>query len=446
MNSVNKIYISHLKLYLTGLLILVVQSVHAQDFESLVKLAWKNNKQLNSKNFQLESAVSSLKEAKAMYGPNLQVGLLYSLAEGGRKINFPVGDLLNPVYSTLNVLTQSNNFPTINNVEEQFLPNNFYDLRFRITQPLYYPDLAINKKIKSETIVLKNLEIKALKRIIVKDVMNAYFSSVAARKISEIYWTSDSLLTEAKRVTQSLIKNGTALPTALSRIETQMATLSAQKYDAEAQIRNADHYMKFLVGETFVESILIDELPVVESFIYNEREEILQMNQGSKMLSLALEKEKNFYKPKLGLQLDLGSQDFDFGIEPYVLAGLNVEMNLFDNNKHIYKKSSVQADMTALQLQKNYTEDQIGLQINIAKENLQAAVKQAETYKIRITAVEKMYSEVLKKYKEGSVNYLELLDAETQSTQIKLHYTLARQNAWMKWAEYMYATASFPIE
>ena len=84
--------------------------------------------------------------------------------------------------------------------------------------------------------------------------------------------------------------------------------------------------------------------------------------------------------------------------------------------------------------------------INIAKENLQAAVKQAETYKIRITAVEKMYSEVLKKYKEGSVNYLELLDAETQSTQIKLHYTLARQNAWMKWAEYMYATASFPIE
>lgn len=71
-------------------------------------------------------------------------------------------------------------------------------------------------------------------------------------------------------------------------------------------------------------------------------------------------------------------------------------MNLFDNNKHIYKKSSVQADMTALQLQKNYTEDQIGLQINIAKENLQAAVKQAETYKIRITAVEKMYSEVLK--------------------------------------------------
>ena len=270
-----------------------------------MKLAWKNNKQLNSKNFQLESAVSSLKEAKAMYGPNLQVGLLYSLAEGGRKINFPVGDLLNPVYSTLNVLTQSNNFPTINNVEEQFLPNNFYDLRFRITQPLYYPDLAINKKIKSETIVLKNLEIKALKRIIVKDVMNAYFSSVAARKISEIYWTSDSLLTEAKRVTQSLIKNGTALPTALSRIETQMATLSAQTSDAEAQIRTADHYMKFLVGETFVESILIDELPVVESFIYNEREEILQMNQGSKMLSLALEKEKNFYKPKLGLQLSL---------------------------------------------------------------------------------------------------------------------------------------------
>jgi outer membrane protein TolC len=343
-------------------------------------------------------------------------------------------------------LTQSNSFPNISNVEEQFLPNNFYDLRFRITQPIYYPDLAINKKLKSESVLLKTLEIKALKRVIVKDVMNAYFSSESVKKMAEIYTTSDSLLIEAERVTRSLIKNGTALPTALSRIETQRAILSSQKYDIEAQIKNADNYIMFLVGEKFEGPKLLRELPVVDSGKFNEREEILQVNQGYKMLNLALEKENNFYKPKVGIQLDLGSQDFDFGIEPYVLAGLNIEMNLFDNNKHNHKKSSVKAELAATELQKNFTEDQINLQIQMTKENLHAAIKQAEIYSVRIDAVEKMYKEVFKKYKEGTVNYLELLDAETQTTQIRLQYILAQQNAWMKWADYIYATASYPIE
>ncbi|MEO0734555.1 MAG: hypothetical protein AAFZ52_17090 [Bacteroidota bacterium] len=50
----------------------------------------------------------------------------YLLSVGGRRINFPVGDLFNPTYATLNQLTGENNFPTdLENVNEQFLPSNF---------------------------------------------------------------------------------------------------------------------------------------------------------------------------------------------------------------------------------------------------------------------------------------------------------------------------------
>jgi outer membrane protein len=42
--------------------------------------------------------------------------------DGGRFFNIPVGDLLNPVYSTLNAITQLELFPQIENVNQNFFP------------------------------------------------------------------------------------------------------------------------------------------------------------------------------------------------------------------------------------------------------------------------------------------------------------------------------------
>ena len=60
--------------------------------------------------------------------------------------------------------------------------------------------------------------------------------------------------------------------------------------------------------------------------------------------------------------------------------------------------------------------------------------------------VKKIYDEVFIKYKEGSVGYIELIDAQTQYTHIRLQHLLAQNNAWMKWAEYVYAAALYPIQ
>lgn len=163
------------KWYLLSIILLLSDGLRSQDFSALVESAWNNNAQLKSKNFNLAVAQFRYNEAKKMYGPELSANIQYTLASGGRSIDIPVGDLLNPVYQTLNILTQSNVFPTIENTEERLLPNNFYDAKFSLTQPIYYPDLAINKAIRLEQINLNQLEIKAYKRWVVKDVMTAWF-------------------------------------------------------------------------------------------------------------------------------------------------------------------------------------------------------------------------------------------------------------------------------
>ena len=421
----------------------------AQSFEPMVNRAWEHNKMLHAKKFQLDAASSALKEAKSLYGPIVVFGTQYTLASGGRSINFPVGDLLNPVYGTLNQLTQTNAFPQIENVNEQFLPNNFYDARFRITQPIYYPDLAINKKLKAEAIATKELEVKAFKRELSKEVMIAYFSVMTSKKAIAIYESADTLITEAKRTTQSMIKNGIALPSALSRIENQASNNMSQKIDAIANHTNAISYFKFLTGMTkdeVVEEIELPELPVIIDDKVGLREDIQQINQGIKMQSLAIEKENNFYIPKIGAQLDLGSQDFDFGFEPYALLGINLEVNIFDSKRNSYKKDAIKAEILSLESQKSHVEDLISLQIEIAKENVLSAINQANTYKSRITATDRIYQDVQKKYREGTANYLDLIDAQTQVTHINQQYNIAQNNAWVKWAEYIYATASYPIQ
>ena len=91
----------------------------------------ENNLVLKEKNTSLDQSLLALKDAKSYFLPSMDFGGSYTLANGGRTLDFPIGDLLNPVYSTLNRLTGSSAFPQLENISEQLLPNNFYDARFR---------------------------------------------------------------------------------------------------------------------------------------------------------------------------------------------------------------------------------------------------------------------------------------------------------------------------
>ena len=109
-----------------------------------------HNLVLQEKTISLEKSLLALKEAKSLFLPTSYFETQYTLAQGGRAIEFPVGDLLNPVYSTLNQLTNSTQFPQIKNVSEQFLPNNFYDVRIKTSMPIINTDLKYNKQIKEQ--------------------------------------------------------------------------------------------------------------------------------------------------------------------------------------------------------------------------------------------------------------------------------------------------------
>ncbi|MCB0667115.1 MAG: TolC family protein [Saprospiraceae bacterium] len=437
--------------YLVTIVLFVVCFLpsQSQDFAPFIEMVWNNNHQLKSHEFELENARLSMEEAKAMYRPTVTFGTQYTLASGGRAIDFPVGDLLNPVHNTLNELTGSQQFPQLSNQTILFLPNNFYDARFRIQQPVYYPDLSLNRQAKGLEQELRGLEIKAYKRLLVKEFMDAYFQWKQSLQAIEIYAQAEQLIQEAARSTGSMIRNGVALPSALARIKGELATVTAQQIEAKAIEENAWSYLIFIAGDPDLSriemSIDLIELPEVNAGENNRREELQQLDLGLRLNQLAVDKEDNFFKPTLGVQLDLGSQDFDFGLQPYGLLGINFNWNLFDGNRHRLRRQQALTKIEVNKERKIQVQKQFDLQVGIARNNLAAAIDQALTFRPRIEAGESTYHDVEKKYKSGSANYLELLDARIQLTQAQITYLVSRFQAWTKWSEYQYNSALYPI-
>src|SRR4249920_3125029 len=161
-----------MKILFIPLLILLSSSLRAQEsnLDKYIGEAFKNNQGLQGQQLQLDKSMIALKEARALFLPNISFGASYSKADGGRTIDLPIGDLFNPVYKSLNQLTNSNAFPNLKNQSILLNPDNYYDARFRTTLPLINAEIYYNEKIKNENISQQKAAVNVYKRELVKEI------------------------------------------------------------------------------------------------------------------------------------------------------------------------------------------------------------------------------------------------------------------------------------
>src|SRR4051812_468699 len=97
---------------LPALKILLISAIFTQANAQSVLQAYideglRSNLQLKQEQLNYEKSVESLNIARSYILPQIALNASYTLAQGGRKIDLPLGDLMNPVYATLNRLTDS---------------------------------------------------------------------------------------------------------------------------------------------------------------------------------------------------------------------------------------------------------------------------------------------------------------------------------------------------
>ena len=187
MSHINKMnYIFRLVFILIFLLNVSIVYTQNAVLDQYIAEAIQQNLLLKQKNIPLAKGKLALKEAEKRFKPSADFSFSYTLALGGRTIDLPIGDLLNPVYSTLNKVTQSAQFPQIENVENQLLPNDFYDGRIRISYPVLNRDLHLQKDVRMQEILLQENEIDIYKKELILAVKLAYYQFVLAIESQKI--------------------------------------------------------------------------------------------------------------------------------------------------------------------------------------------------------------------------------------------------------------------
>jgi hypothetical protein len=110
--------------------------------EQYISTALQNNLALKQQDFSYRRSVAALDEARGLFLPSIDINARYSWADGGRTIDIPVDEFLNPIYQTLNMLLQQNVFPE--NIESQtirFLREKEHETKIRAVQPLFNADI-----------------------------------------------------------------------------------------------------------------------------------------------------------------------------------------------------------------------------------------------------------------------------------------------------------------
>ncbi len=164
-----------------AILFFLIQNIIAKDglLENYIAEGLDNNLALKQKEFSLKKSILELREARGKFLPSISIEGRYSRAGGGRTIEFPVGDLMNPVYNAINATRlesgqQPFNFPVLENEIIPFLREEEHETKIRATQMVFQPALYYNQKIKSDLKSIHEYDVNIYKRQLIAEIKIAY--------------------------------------------------------------------------------------------------------------------------------------------------------------------------------------------------------------------------------------------------------------------------------
>ncbi|WP_373497457.1 TolC family protein [Aquiflexum sp.] len=429
---------SHKKIVLWLLLFfgILSEGKAQQILSDYVSEGLQNNLVLKDRYISLDQSLLALKDAKSFFLPAVDFGANYTLANGGRAIILPLGDLLNGVYSTLNTLTDRQDFPQLENIEEQFLPNNFYDARFRVTYPIINPDLHFNKLIKQQSVKLEEYEIEIYRAELIKNIKQAYYQFCLAYTAKQILEESKILVEQNLKDNRSLLANGRGLPAQVLRAESEVENINAQLIEAENKKENASYYVNFLLNRPLQIPVIFEIHEIQEQEIsrllqeedYSQRAELVKIATAKNIQETVLRMNRNFAVPRLNTFMDLGMQGFDFDYfqqSRYVFFGLNMSVPVFQGGRNRTQINRSKNEIDAISYKTELLQNQIDMSVRTAKNNIKAASAAKKSAESNFQSASSYLRLIDKGYREGTNSLIEFIDARNQFTLSELRVTIA---------------------
>ncbi len=425
--------------------------------DSYIQEGFKNNSALREKNFNLEKANAALNESWGLFFPSVDLKSDYTWSKGGRKIDLPLGDLMNPVYNTLNQLTASNNFPQIQNQKVNFLPNDYQDTKLSLTLPIINTDVWLNNRIKSESINQYESEVISYKRELVKEIKTAYYNYIKSLKAVEIYSNADSLLNDSYKVTESLVKNNVVLKTNLLKIKADISSNEVELSNAKNTSEIAKSYFNFLLNKPFNSDVEIDSKLLESELNTNQNistgnknswAELNQLKSGIQQLNYFSTMKYGEFMPSVAFFYQAGFQGNKYKFDSdqrYDLYGLTLTWNLFDGLQSTNRIQQAEIEISKLESKMDETQRQLSLNLLSVTKNLNTSIKKLESSKIGLDYSKEYYRQTKLQYQQGQSILIELTQSILGYTNSQLSYQISFMDVLIRHAEVERALESYEI-
>jgi outer membrane protein len=446
-----------MKYVLILFLFLLTPVISAQRvLQEYIALGLESNLALKQKESGYKVSLEALKEARGMFYPSISLNARYTVSEGGRAIYFPVGDLMNPVYETLNQLTGSNMFPPVENQQILFLRPTEHETKVRMIQPVLNTDVYYNAKIKKELVMAEEISIDQYKRELIFEIKKAYYDVGMTVSLVEMLKETRLLLLENIRVNNRLYENSKVTRDYLLRSQTELSKLDQQLQLALKNKQVAMAYFNFLLNRPLSDSIVV-EAPVVPSMpeqsqdfftrqAVETREEIRNLENYSNISDLSTKMYRSSGLPSVFLLADYGYQgeNYEFNKDQdYMQASLVMTWDLFNGlqNRSKIRQSLAQKEIIVHRLDE--ARSQVELQVITVMSELratEAAIKAAED---QAKSAREGFRLVNRKYGEGQASLVEYLDARSAMTQADASLIVLRYTHLSNLAEFEKTISSY---
>lgn len=445
----------------------------AQDspLERYIRMGLEANRELTQREIGVRQAEARWEQSRANGLPSLEVEARYSRAEGGRVFDVPVGDLLNPVYSTLNGLTGTEQFPMVDNQRLRLLRDREQDTRVRVTQVLWNPAVRADTRSRRYQVEAARAGTDAARRALVRDIRVSYYRYANATRAETILDAALEMVGENERSSTALWQTSLATRDQVHRARAERLEVEAQRARAGTDRQLAASYLNYLLGRETAAPIELSEddlaLPAdgtlgelrravatpsekteetwMDAFAERagrERAELRQLDHAVAAAEAGLRAVEWSARPSVALALDAGIQGRDYGFGPdhrYLMGSLVLSWAVWSGGAERSRTREARLERERLEIQREDAAATIRLELEAAALNARVSLATLATDTERVEAAQDAFRLVQRRRDEGTATALEFLDARASLTRAQLARSVSETEALIRLADLDYA-------
>ena len=435
--------------------------------ERLVGEALAANLEVEGAEASVAQRLAALDQARARYLPVLDLNARYTRADGGRTIEFPIGDLLNPAYATLNQLTGQGRFPPVENATIEFVREREQETKLSLVQPLYDARIPAGRDAAAAEFDAAARGRDALRARIARDMRQAYYRWLRANAQVGVLDATLDLARENLRVNDSLFRNGKITRDLVYRAEADVLEVEQQRLAVANGAQVAQSYVNLLRNAPFDRPLpratvvdpdvlrLRDDLAArakqpglplagLQDAAVDRRAELRQLDAVAAAAQAGERLARAAFKPQLAFAVDAGSQGEDYSRmtaedDGFVFASLVLKFNLFNGGADRAGLRGARAQQAEVRANRSLAEQRIRLEVQQAASNLEVAEKSLDTANKRVEAASGAFRIAQRKRDLGQINQAEFVDARRALTDAQLNLNVTRFEALDSLAELEFA-------